>query len=498
MKRLKQYHSTNFFPQHLVLPFAAAGVLALVSLTLHFNGLYGQDAHEYLRLSRAYYDQLRGISYQPLGRGDVVFAVGYPLSGALLRFAGLPAPAALQVVSWLSAAAALYGFDACIRVLSPGAHRWSRRLYAVVALGLSGQFVRAGVSVMSDALGLALLLGAFHYGLRAVEGRRGRDAVWAAFFCGGSLLTRFAVAPLLVPLALGVAVALLRVPARPGRRDWNAGWLGLAFLTGLLTLAPHFLLKSQSAVSPFSHSLLIDWSPFNLFRATLTEASGTVSYRFPNAVFILYPLAHPGFLLPLPLLFLMARRTDFLLPAKRVLLVCLAAYGLFLGGLPSQNIRYLLPAYTLVLLLMFPAWDRFVSYGFYFFKKLTSGLVLGAVLLQVFFTVKMMWPVWQRNRLEKLAAEKIQAATTPGAAVYAFDLDIALRTYLPDRRVMGLWERHYESFEEGALFLFNEPRLRQQWQDRNPMLNWETAVQEHSLAPLDSLPDGWTLYRIVK
>ncbi len=85
----------------------------------------------------------------------------------------------LPLVSWLSAAAALYGFDACIRALSPGAHRWSRRLYTAVALGLSGYFVRAGFTVMSDALGLALLLGAFHYGLRAVEGRRGRVAAVA-------------------------------------------------------------------------------------------------------------------------------------------------------------------------------------------------------------------------------------------------------------------------------------------------------------------------------
>lgn len=493
-----QYLSTNFFPQHLVLPFAAAGAFALLSLALHFNGLYGQDAHEYLRLSRAYFDQMHGLPYQPQGRGDLVFAVGYPLAGALLRFTGLSALTALQLVSWLSAAAALYGFDACIRALSPGAHRWSRRLYTAVALGLSGYFVRAGFTVMSDALGLALLLGAFHYGLRAVEGRRGRDAVWAALFSGLSVLTRFAVAPLLAPLLLGVAVALLRVPSRPGRRDWNAGWLGLSVLAGLLMLLPHFLLKSHVAVSPFSHSLLLDWSPLNLFRATLTDASGTVNYRFPNLVFILYPLAWPGFLPPLPLLFLMAKRTDFLLPAKRVLLVSLAVYLLFLGGLPSQNSRYLLPAFALILLLMFPAWDRFVSYGFYFFKKLTTGLVLGAVLLQVFFAVKIMWPVWQRNRLERLAAEKVQAASKPGAAVYAFDLDVALHTYLPDEPVKGLWENRYDRFEEGVLFLFNEPRLRQQWQGRNPMLNWETLVQGYELAPVDSLPEGWTLYRIVK
>src|SRR5262249_31927348 len=150
----------------------------------------------------------------------------------------------------------------------------------------------------------------------------------------------------------------------------NAGWLALAFLVGCLSLLPHVLLKMKVADTPLDHSLLQDWSPANLFHSRFSTVNGTVDYGWPHLLYILFPLAHPSFLLPLPLLFLMAKRTDFMLPAKRVLLVCLAVYLLFLGGVAHQNLRYLLPAYALLLLLLFPAWDRFVSYGFYFFKKI--------------------------------------------------------------------------------------------------------------------------------
>lgn len=512
------FHSAilHFFLHKNWLPFAAVVVAATGSLLLGFNGLYGQDAHELLRQSRAFFQIFEGVPYVLQGRGDVEIAVGYPLAGALLRLLGPDSILALQMVSWFAAGTALWAFDFCLRVLSPGAHRWSRQLYAGVALALSAYFVRAGVTVMSDALGLALALFAAGFGMRAVEGRRGRDAVWAAAFSGLAVLTRFALAPLLAPLAVGVGVALMRVPPMPGRRDWNTGWLIVSVLTGLVMLLPHFWLKAGMTDAFLGHSLLRNWSAGNLFCASFSTGNGLAEYRLPNIVYVLFPLAHPGFLLPLPLLFFLAKRTDFLLPAKRVLMVCLAVYLFFLGGLPVQNVRYLLPAYAFLLLLVFPAWDRFVSYGFYFFKKLTTSLVLGAVVCQLFFTVKTLLPIWERNRLERVAAERLReecgrrdGGPTPNPSgggvgdgacppLFTFDLDLALRSYLPDWPINNLWVSRYEAFPTGALILFNEPRLRRQWEGRNPMLNWDFVAAHYKLREVDTFPEGWTLYEIVK
>lgn len=475
-----------------------AGVLCLLpALLTGFNGLYGQDAHEYLRQSRAFFGVLQGRPYTANTPGDAAFAAGYPLAGALLHLLIPDAVRALQIVSALSAAAALWAFDACLRVLSHGAHRWSRQLYAVLALGGAACFGRAGLTVMSDALGLALSLGAFWFGLRAVEHRQGRYAVGAGVLAGLAVLTRFSLAALMLPLAAGMAWSFRGRP-----REW--GWLGLGVLAGGAGLLPHYWLKASQPALPLGHSLLRDWTPLNLLRHEFSNVNGTVDYGWPNGLYILFPLAHPYFMVLLPGLFWLVWRTDFLRPAKRVLLASLAVYLFFLGGVPHQNLRYLLPAYALLLLLLFPAWDRFVSYGLYFYKKLTWALIGLAAVSQLFFSVKMMQPVWQRNRLERQMAAEIgeiwrqKGGENSGTALYAFDLDVALRSYLPQLPLHNLWVRRYDDFPPGSLLLFNEMRLREQWAGKNPMLNWEFARSRFDLREVAALPEGWTLYEIVK
>lgn len=478
------HHPLRFFPLLVVAGFV------FLSKILIFNGLYGQDAHEYLRQSKAIFDRLNGPTTLSSGRGDAEFAAGYPLAGALFQFLGLDAATALQIVSWLSAGLALWCFDGCLRVLSPGARAESRWVFTALALGLAPYFVRAGLTAMSDALGVTLTLAAFANGLRVLETGRIGAAAWATFFAGLAVTTRFSLAALLAPLAAILIFYLLK----------NKKWM-LAILTifaGFLGFSFHFLFKTGTAQNPLGHSLLQDWSLFHFFKATFTNASGTVDYGLPNILYIFFPLAHPGFCLLLPGLFLLAKKTDTHLIAKRVLLACLAAYLLLLGGIPHQNLRYLLPAYAILLLLFFPAWDRMFAYGFYFFKRLTLAIIALVFVVQIVFTVRILAPTLTRNRLETAVAAEIRRALPPNATLFAFDLDVALRTYLPDFQIKNLWERRYEDFPPGSFILFNEPRLREQWRGQNPMLNWDFAKENYELREVCALPEGWKLYEVGK
>lgn len=469
-------------------PLLVVAALVLLSKLLFFNGLYGQDAHEYLRQSRAIFDRLNGLPQLPGGRGDAEFAIGYPLAGALLRFFGLEPVLALQLVSWLAAGAALWQFDRCLRLLTPGARAESRWVFAGLGLALAPVFVRAGLTAMSDALGLALALTALANGLRVLETGKIGTAVWAALFAGLAAMTRFSLVALLTPLMLVVGFYLLE------NRKWAMAFL--AFLAGIAGFSPHFLLKSGAAQNAFGHSLLQDWSLLHLFKSTFSNANGTVDYSLPNALYLLFPLAHPGFCLLLPGLFLLAKKTDIHLIVKKVLLVCLAAYLLLLGGVPHQNLRYLLPAYAVLLLLFFPAWDRMFAYGFYFFKRLTFAIIATMLVVQVFFTVIILKPTLARNRMERNIAAELRQALPPNAVLFAFDLDVALRTYLPDFQIKSLWERRYEEFPPGSFILFNEPALRKQWDGQNPMLNWDFAKKNYELREMQTMQGGWGLYEI--
>jgi hypothetical protein len=457
-----------------------------------FNGLYGQDAHEYLWLSKLYAMWLEGQPrrYFTTAIGEAEFAVGYPFLGALLRLLTGKDILAMQLISWFSIGMALYLFDRLLHLLTPGARREARWVYALIALAMSPYFIRAGITVMSDAFGLALLLAALWFGFRQLEFSRRRDAIWSACFIGWCVITRYSAAPFLLPLAIAIAYNLVQ------KRQWAA--MALAAMAGWVALLPHFWIKAGVPQGLFAHSLMVDWSPLHAFQRTFTTVSGTIHYPFPNIVFAtLYPLLSPGFFPLLPLLFFLFMKTDWLLPVKKMLLVCLGLHALFLMGLPSQNARYLMPDFIALLLIMFPAWDRFFAYGFYFLKHHWMRSILAAgIVVQVVSTVWILGPTIRRNRLEQEVVAGLRRDLPEGANLYAFDLDVAIKSYMPHLNIFNLWEHRYNDFPGDAYILFNEPALKDQWTGQNPMLNWEDANENYELQPLETFPNGWSLYKL--
>jgi len=471
-------------------PLLVVTGLILLSMALSFDGLYGQDAHEYLRLSRVYFDFLKG-KISVLGHdAHSELAGGYPIAGALLRFLLPDSGLSLLVVSWLSAGLAVWMFERLLRLWAPGTSPKSRWTFTGLVLVASPYFIRAGITVMSDALGLFFLLGALYWGLEVLESGRARSAVWAAFFAGVAVITRLTAAAFLLPFAMAIGWHLLQ------RRQF--GWAIAAVLAGVVALLPHFYFGVMENLTQnvFDHATLRDWSASSFFKRYFSNSNGAYQYFLPNGLYIFAPLAHPGFCLPVSLLFLMAKKTDFHHPSQRVLLACLAIFLFFIGGLPCQNMRYLLPAYIVLLLFLFPAWDRVFSYGFYFFKKLTWTIFSLVFLVQVVGTIKILVHPVSRNRLEKSLASGIRQVATSGDTVFTFDMDGAMRSYLPDFQIKNLWERRYEDFPVGSFILFNEGGLRAQWQGQNPMLNWDFANEKYQVREMWRQTNGWALYKI--
>lgn len=472
----------------LFIPVLYFLLLSAISWVSDFNGLYGQDAHEYLRQSQVLVQRFLGEAYPPAGPGEAELAGGYPLASAWLQLAGIPPIPAMQLVSWLAAAVSLFLFEALLRLLSPGTHARSRWVYCLLGLGLAPYFMRAGLTAMSDATGLAVFLAALFFGLRCLEQVRKRDLLGFAVFSALAITTRYAMVVLLFLPGLALILEWWRMRRFLG--------LGLFLIIGLLAFLPLWWLKAGAPASPLAHSLLQDWSVLNLFKKTFSQASGTVSYTVPNVMYLFFPVVHPGFCLVLPGLFLLFKKTDVHLYAKRLLALSLLVFLLFLGGLSHQNLRYLLPAYALVLLLLFPAWDRFFAYGMYFFKRLTYALIGIALLCQLVFGLLVFRPILARNKMEREMARTLKTELHPGDVLYAFDMDIALKTYLPDVEFRNLFLQRYDTFPAGSYLLFNAPALREQWAGKTPMLNWEYANAHFELLELQQLAGGWSLYQV--
>jgi len=472
------------------LPLLYFFLLATLSWLLDFNGLYGQDAHEYLRQSQVMALRLQGLPHPPAGPGEAELAGGYPLAGALFQVLGLAPGPAMQLVGWLAAAAAVQLFVLILGLLSPGTRAQSRWVYCLLGLALAPYFVRAGLTVMSDALGLAFLLAALYFGLRSLEQARRGDVFCFAVFTAFAVTTRYPLAAMLLLPVLALVSEFWRM-----RR-----FAGLVFFAGvsLLAFLPFWWLKAEAPASPLGHSLLQDWSVLNLFKKTFSQVSGAISYTLPNIAYLFFPVAHPGFCLTLPGLFLLFKQTDVRLYVKRLLALSLMAYLFFLGGIPHQNLRYLLPAYAILLLLLFPAWDRFFAYGLYFFKRLTYALIGVTLLCQLAFGVSVFKPVWARHQLERELAGALKAELQPGDVLYSFDVDIALKTYLREVEIRNMWLQRYDTFPSGSYILFNAPAMSRQWAGLAPMLNWEHANTHFDLLKLQQMAGGWSLYLVVK
>jgi hypothetical protein len=450
-----------------------------------FNGLYGQDAHEYLRISRLIFDFFQHPD-QKLALGPAAeLSIGYPLLGACVRACTGDAILALQVISIAAYAGAVFLFLGLLQQLSPGARAGSRLSYAVCLFALAPMVLRAGMSSMSDALGLFLCLAACSNALAAFQTKKLKFPLLAGLFTGLACVTRLSNAPLLAPLLLALLVHLVQ-----RKRGWSLGTYLLAFAIGLLPL----LLKSDVA----SHSMWADWSGWNLFRRSFVTVNGTLSYFLPNILYVLfYPLLHYGFFPLLGLLFLLFKRTDLSLYSKKIIMACLAAHLLFLATVAGQNPRYFIPDYSFWLCLLFPAWDRLHAYGFYFLKWYWMRWILGLFLaIQLIDNALLLRPMLHRNALERNIAAHLKDTLRPGDVLYAFDLDIALKSYLPELRYYNLWEKQYAQFDSGAYVLFNAPKLSAQWAGKNPMLNWERLESEVRLDRVWLEMDGWSLYRI--
>jgi hypothetical protein len=122
----------------------------------------------------------------------------------------------------------------------------------------------------------------------------------------------------------------------------------------------------------------------------------------------------------------------------------------------------------------------------------------GFCIIQIADTTLLLRPMLHRSQQEQHAAAQISAVVPDHAILYAFDLDVALKSYLPDLQYRNLWEQRYPNFELGAYVLFNEAKLAKQWAGKNPMLNWEQLNATYTLDTVQDIGDSWLLYRIAE
>jgi hypothetical protein len=203
---------------------------------------------------------------------------------------------------------------------------------------------------------------------------------------------------------------------------------------------------------------------------------------------------HPGFLLLGPVLIPFIRRGDLLAGPQRIAAGMVAAYLLFVMGMPFQNDRVLLLAQPFVAVLLFPAFGR--AQHWVADKGLRPRVVVvPLVLVQLALFVRAMLPFMRQEQLERHWAAEVCA--TGRSRIYTHGLGGAIGTWCPAVQVTELWYAPIDRFEPGALLLVQPHALRHQWAGMDPATSFQRAQQQGLLTRLEG-PEGWTLFEVVK
>lgn len=452
-------------------------------LAFRFDGLFGQDPYGYAQDAWNLHEWLRHGEAPP----PFFWTRGYSGLGALLSLP-FDSPAATAMALQLISVASLLLTGVIARA-------WLLDRYPMlpnIATGMQYALVfapfmfRAGVLVMSDMPAIACAtLALWQCGRYLRHPAAWRHLAWAALACGAVVAIRYALVPLLLLPMLGAAWTALR------QRHY-AHWL--LFLTAGLPVGLLLIAFPDAMPAPV-HSMVSAWSPGNLFTGEYSNADGQFHFPYPNLVYVLFLLVHPGYVGAFTLLTAIgiwgARKAAWQWELEGSLLLgALLLYMLFIGGLPFQNQRFLLPALPIVLLLYAPFW----SFAFGVIPKNLHRWVWPAFLLAMgLLTGYVAYQLTYPNRLEKAISTSL--AQSGVDTLYTFDLAPALQFRDQDLVVHNFYDPAMPLPRPGQYVLSRFPEGLDQWAGLAPARNWARMQDSCQLAPLHTFtPSNWTLY----
>lgn len=472
-------HKSNTFRQiskhqrmkwlYLVVPVI---LLFFGTLFIDFNGLYGQDSHTYLSFAK----QLKAEWIGGNEAASFFWPKGYSASGAALSFTGLSVLWSLRIVSLLSLIGSLVIARSIIRFV------WNKDGSLFLMLGAATQiyFVRAGFLVMSDMLTAVLILAMIYAYLRVLKTSSVRWLLAVFGFATLAFFTRYACVPLLlIPVGHSVIHWLKR----------QTTIVRICILAMLSGLAAVFVYWNNNLLIESAYRLG-NWSLGHFFAMEFVSRDGIAINTVPNVLYIFGNFLHLGFLSIGLLLLLFYRSLDK--NSYRLLFIA-GVYLLFLGGMETQNYRFLVISHLVVLIALFPAFDR--SFEWLKKHKLTIVFVIGVVLFNLAFGVYSFRKTLAAHRLEKevVMAVKAEANHEP---IYSFFVDQSFPSYGINNRVHNFFMADYDTFEKGALVVFNETQFKEQWKNHRVMRNWNRLKAQCNLDTLQRLTDNWYIYRI--
>ena len=480
---------SNISKRPLFFLLTVAAILQTVLIVFyHFNGFFGQDSYEYLRITyslNAFYGDGTSPAY-------TVYPIMYPIVCSIADFFFPSTMFAMQFVSMISMLIAAYLLVKIIKLITIEAKH--AHVFVLLFFVLSPYILRFSLIAMSDMFCIAMWLFTFYYSLRFEQKTKLKYLLLSSFFAGITLMTRY---PSIVLLLLPAFICLKTI-----FRTKQYLFILPAAIAALLSTVPDLIIRQRfifwnigSEGPAFSYDFFADQFSFaNLFKSSFFNIDGWQHYPTPNIVFGFFQFVHPAFIfcgiLFLILLIKQQNRHRYTFP----LLFTILLYSLFIGCNPYQNNRYLMFVVPAVLLVYYLPFTNIIwsikqqpKLGYLLF----SGVVICQLLL---FSISFQKIVFY-NKLEHIIADHVgKLGKLP---VYTLSIDGALLAYNPNMEIINLFNTHLsEGDVQTGYLLYNPNAFSKQFEGLLPEKNYHFLQANTRLQKLTEFEGGWELYQI--
>lgn len=450
----------------------------IIRFALRFDGLYGQDAYEYLR----YTNEMFSFFTNGTSLGDYFWGLGYPFFGSIFNLFVRNASIALQLVSLTAVFITWLYIDKIIALIyNETTNYWVSFLFFVLSPII---FIHSFL-VMSDLLACCFSTMAIYYFILFIVQSQSKNCILAVIASVLSIHTRYASSVIMLVFFIFVFLKLIELK--------KTKTIMICILMGILISIPHFYVRSNNSINFLSNTYLTEWNILNLFKSSFNTIDGVSHNNFINLIYCLYPFVHPQlFAIGSLIIVLIIRNKNSFFKGntfQNYILISILAYTIFLGGIPFQNKRFLILSFPLVIILSYPILNQILS-GNKFGKLLTSSILILQFGLSIYFGK----PFYERNKLEQAIAKDIIKHS--GKTIYIFDMDIALKGRHVQLDYQNIWLKEYSSFNEGAIVLVNATKIEKQWVGKKPFINWDKLKKNKNLKVLKTYSDGWNLYQV--
>jgi len=444
----------------------------LLHFVFNFNGLYGQDAHDYFRFSK----ELRSYFIEGNPTGDFFWPIIYPALGALISFTGISVLHALQLISLSAVLGTLIYLNRSIQYL------YGKRstLFLLLSASSSVYFVRSGYIVMSDALCTFFIVSLYFHYLKYRNHSKPKDFILIIILSVLAFFTRYASIPLiLIPVihSLWIFIKNYNLLVRSGILA-----LSLAGIAYLIILNNHLVDELWVKLTQIKLK--------NLFINKTTFDGSEKSYVVPNLFYIWSNFAHPGYL---SLGFLLFPWFRISISQNRILWISLICYLLFIGLLPLQNQRFFVISYPIVLIVLLPAFLELKTWLIKRRMYRIFGLAFFA-LNTLIFTYSFS-KTYQVHRVEKQIVSELKKYPET-TEIYAFYVDQSFTSYDLPNNSHNLWLEEYYNFHDSAIVVFNPDKFADEKMISNLGKNWKKLCSDYTLTDEVDFKNGWHIYRI--